>query len=337
MINSILEATWLPLVFAGLIGLAVLVYAILDGYDLGVGMLMHFTKNEDEKDNMIASIGPFWDANETWLVLGIGLLLVAFPVAYSIVLSELYMPFTLMLVSLMLRGVSFDFRTKAKTAYRKFWNNAFFVGSFGMAFTQGYILGSYTIGFQKGLNATIFSVVVGLAVVSAYCLIGAAWLIMKSEGAIQRKAIRWARISLFYTGLGIIIISILTPLVSLRIFHTWFVFPNVLLLGAALFATIALIVALLVFLRSLPAKDDNLCWLPFVTTVGIFLLCFNGLAYSFYPYIIPNRISVFDTITSNESLAIMLLGAIIVFPLLISYTVFTYKVFHGKTKALTYN
>lgn len=337
MIDAINNATWLPLVFAGLVGLAVLVYSILDGYDLGVGMLMRFTKSEDEKDNMIASIGPFWDANETWLVLGIGLLLVAFPVAYSIVLTELYLPFTFMLFSLMLRGVAFDFRTKAKTAHRNFWNSAFFLGSFGMAFTQGYILGSYTIGFQRGVSATIFSIIVGLAVASAYCLIGSGWLIMKSEGSLQKKAVVWARASLFYTAVGIILVSIFTPFVSLRVFHTWFVFPNVLLLGAVLFATISLIVALLVFLRSMPCDNDKLCWLPFVTIIGIFLLCFAGLAYSFYPYIIPNRISLYDTITSNESLAIMLLGAVIVFPLLISYTYFTYKVFHGKTKALSYN
>lgn len=337
MINALSNLTWLPLVFAGLIGLAVLIYAILDGYDLGVGILMNFTKDEDEKDKMIASIGPFWDANETWLVLGIGLLLVAFPIAYSIVLTELYMPFTIMLFSLMLRGVAFDFRTKAKTAHRDFWNKSFFLGSFGMAFSQGYILGSYTIGFQKGLSAGLFSIVVGLAVACAYSLIGAAWLIMKSEGNLQAKAIGWAKASLFYTAIAIIAVSVLTPMVSLRIFHTWFVFPNVLLLGAMLFVTIALICALLVFLRHMPRQNDELCWLPFVTTIGIFLLCFHGLAYSFYPYIIPNRISVYDTITSNESLAIMLIGAVIVFPLLISYTAFTYKVFHGKTKELSYN
>lgn len=336
MFNALTEVTWLPLVFAGLIGLAVLIYAILDGYDLGVGILMNFTKDEDEKDNMIASIGPFWDANETWLVLGIGLLLVAFPIAYSIVLTELYLPFTAMLFSLMLRGVSFDFRTKAKTAHRNFWNKSFFLGSFAMAFSQGYILGSYTIGFQKGASAAIFSIIVGLAVVSAYALIGACWLIMKSEGNLQKKAIRWARASLFYTALGVIAVSFVTPIVSLRIFHTWFVFPNVLLLGAMLFITIALIVALLVFLRNMPRANDSLCWVPFATTIGIFLMCFNGLAYSFYPYIIPNRISVYDTITSNESLAIMLIGAVIVFPLLIGYTAFTYKVFHGKTKELSY-
>lgn len=337
MMSFLTQANWLPLVFAGLIGLAVLVYAILDGYDLGVGILMRFNKNESEKDKMVASIGPFWDANETWLVLGIGLLLVAFPTAYSIVLSELYLPFTVMLVSLMLRGVAFDFRTKAKIDHKSFWNNIFFIGSLLMSFSQGYILGSYIIGFENGIWQTIFSILVGFAVISAYCLIGSSWLIMKSEGSLQRKSVKWARNSLLLTVVGIVAISFTTPLVSLRIFKIWFVFPNILLLGAVLFVTIALVAALYVLLKNLPRKNDSLCWLPFVTTIGIFILCFHGLAYSFYPYIIPSRLSIFDTITSNESLAIMLIGAIIVLPLLIAYTAFAYKVFHGKTKDLTYN
>lgn len=335
--DFLIDGNWLPLIFAGLIGLAILVYAILDGYDLGVGVLMSLTKDESQKDKMIASIGPFWDANETWLVLGIGLLLVAFPMAYSIVLTELYLPFTIMLFSLMMRGVAFDFRTKAKTEYKRFWNRVFYLGSFLMAFSQGYILGSYIIGFQKGMLPCIFSVVVGLSVVSAYSLIGSSWLIMKSEDQLQKRAVHWAKYSLAYTTIGILLISVLTPIVSLRIFYVWFSFPNVLLLSAILFITVALIIALKILLKTLPAKNDKLCWLPFVATVGIFILCFYGLAYSFYPYIIPNRISMFDTTTSNESLAIMLIGAIIVFPLLISYTVFAYKVFHGKTRELTYN
>jgi cytochrome bd ubiquinol oxidase subunit II len=337
MMTYLTQASWLPLAFAGLIGLAILIYAILDGYDLGVGVLMNFTSSDNEKDKMIASIGPFWDANETWLVLGIGLLLVAFPVAYSIVLRELYIPFTIMLFSLMMRGVAFDFRTKAKTNHKRFWNNIFFLGSFLMSFSQGYILGSYIIGFQTGLWQSVFSVLVGFSVVSAYSLIGATWLIMKSEGQLQRKSVHWARVSLFLTTVGILLVSLITPIISLRIFNVWFVFPNVLLLGAVLFMTIALIVALQVLLSHLPRNDDRFCWLPFVATIGVFILCFHGLAYSFYPYIIPNRVSVFDTITSNESLAVMLIGAIIVLPLLIGYTAFAYKVFHGKTKDLTYS
>ncbi|MDP3704413.1 MAG: cytochrome d ubiquinol oxidase subunit II [Legionellaceae bacterium] len=330
------NGNWLPLMFAGLIGLAVLIYAILDGYDLGVGILMR-SASASEQDNMIASIGPFWDANETWLVLGIGLLLVAFPTAYSFVLTKLYLPFTIMIISLMVRGVAFDFRSKAKINHKKAWNTAFFAGSLLTALSQGYILGAYILGFQPGVGAIAFSLLVSMSVAAAYSLIGSAWLIMKSEGELQKKAVHWSEISLFLTLLGIILISIATPLLSVRIFHSWFVLPNVVLLAPLLFVTIALIIALHVFLRKLPKPNDQQCWVPFVATVGIFILCFHGLAYSFYPYIIPDQETIFDTITSKESLKFMLIGAGVVFPLLISYTVFAYKVFHGKTRELTYD
>lgn len=330
------NGNWLPLVFAGLIGLSVLIYAILDGYDLGVGILMR-SANAAEQDSMIASIGPFWDANETWLVLGIGLLLVAFPTAYSIVLTELYLPFTIMIISLMVRGVAFDFRAKAKINHKKAWNTAFFAGSLLTALSQGYILGAYILGFQAGAGAIAFSLLVSISVAAAYSLIGSAWLIMKSEGDLQKKAVHWSEISLFLTLMGIILISIATPLLSERIFNSWFAFPNVVLLAPIFFVTIALIIALQVFLRKLPKPNDRQCWVPFVTIIGIFVLCFHGLAYSFYPYIIPDKMTIYDTITSKESLKVMLIGAVIVFPLLISYTVFAYKVFHGKTRDLTYN
>ncbi len=334
--SMIMNGNWLPVVFAGLIALAVLIYAVLDGYDLGVGILMR-TATANEQDYMIASIGPFWDANETWLVLGIGLMLVAFPEAYSMVLTELYLPFTLMLVSLIVRGVAFDFRSKAKVNHKKAWNVAFFGGSLLTALSQGYILGSYILGFQTGIGAFAFSLLVAVSVASAYSLIGASWLIMKSEGMLQQKAICWAQISLFLTLMGILLISISTPLISDRIFKVWFDFPNVVLLAPIFFVTVALIIALQVFLRQLPKPQDKLCWVPFVTTVGIFILCFHGLAYSFYPYIIPNKMTIFETTTSKESFVIMFVGAIIVLPLLIGYTMFAYKVFYGKTRELTYH
>ncbi len=330
--------SWLPLVFAGLIGLAILVYAILDGYDIGVGILMrskHLTA--DEQNKMIASIGPFWDANETWLVLGVGLLLVAFPAAYSLVLRELYLPFTLMILSLMVRGVSFDFRTKAKTNYQKTWNRAFHIGSVLMSLSQGYILGSYILGFQTGWAAVAFSCLVALSVTAAYCLIGATWLIMKSEDTLQKHAVQWARQALIWLFIGIIIISITTPLISSHVAKQWFSFPNIVLLAPVFGAAIALIVGLFLFLQGMPKPNDDLCWLPFVATIGIFLLCFHGLAYSFYPYIIPNQMTIYQTTTSNEALWIMFIGAAIVLPLLFCYTAFAYKVFHGKTKHLSYD
>lgn len=330
--------SWLPLVFAGLIGLAILIYAILDGYDLGVGILMRTKQlSMDEQNKMIASIGPFWDANETWLVLGVGLLLVAFPAAYSLVLRELYLPFTLMILSLIVRGVAFDFRTKAKTGYQNIWNHAFHVGSLLMALSQGYILGSYILGFQSGWAAIAFSSLVALSVTAAYSLIGATWLIMKTEDVLQQHAVKWARNALVCMFIGIVLISITTPLISSHIAKLWFSFPNIVLLAPIFGVTMALIVALFFFLQDMPKPKDRFCWLPFVTTIGIFLLCFHGLAYSFYPYIIPNQMTIYQTSTSNEALWIMFIGAIIVLPLLFCYTLFAYKVFHGKTRHLSYD
>ena len=208
---------WLPLSFAALMGLSMLIYTVLDGYDLGVGILMKRAMDA-EKDRMIGSIGPFWDANETWLVLGVGLLLVAFPKAHGIILSSLYLPVAIMLIGLTLRGVAFDFRAKAKIAHKNAWNNAFFAGSLITAMAQGYMLGSYIVGFEQSFAAIAFSFLVGLCVAAGYCLIGACWLIMKTEGELQRKSVRWARISLWATMLAIALISISTPLVSERIF-----------------------------------------------------------------------------------------------------------------------
>jgi cytochrome d ubiquinol oxidase subunit II len=327
---------WLPLSFAALMGLSMLIYAVLDGYDLGVGILMK-RATDSEKDRMIGSIGPFWDANETWLVLGVGLLLVAFPKAHGIILSSLYLPVAIMLIGLTLRGVAFDFRAKAKTTHKNAWNNAFFAGSLITALAQGYMLGSYILGFQQSIAAVAFSLLVGLCVAAGYCLIGACWLIMKTEGVLQRKSVRWARVSLWATMLAIALISISTPLVSERIFDKWFSFPNIVLLAPIPLITAALVIALEVLLRQLPKPNDRWCWVPFVTTIGIFVLCFHGLAYSFYPYIVPDQLKITEAASAPESLMIILIGALIVLPVLIGYTFLAYKIFHGKAKELTYD
>jgi cytochrome d ubiquinol oxidase subunit II len=326
---------WLPLSFAALMGLSMLIYAILDGYDLGVGVLMK-RANDTEKDRMIGSIGPFWDANETWLVLGVGLLLVAFPKAHGIILSSLYLPVAVMLIGLTLRGVAFDFRAKAKIDHKNSWNNAFFAGSLITAMSQGYMLGSYILGFEKSYAAIGFSLLVGVCVVAGYCLIGACWLIMKTEGELQKKSVRWARISLWGTMAAIALISISTPLMSERIFDKWFSFPNIVLLAPIPLITGALVVALEIMLRQLPKPNDRWCWVPFVTTIGIFILCFHGLAYSFYPYIVPDQLKIVDAASAPESLMIILVGALIVLPVLIGYTFLAYKIFHGKAKDLSY-
>lgn len=327
---------WLPLSFAALMGLSMLIYAVLDGYDLGVGILMK-QATDLEKDRMIGSIGPFWDANETWLVLGVGLLLVAFPKAHGMILSSLYLPVAVMLIGLTLRGVAFDFRGKAKIQYKNVWNNAFFGGSLVTAVAQGYMLGSYILGFQKTLPAIGFSLLIGLCVASGYCLIGACWLIMKTEGELQRKSVRWARISLWATMLAIALISISTPLMSERIFDKWFLFPNLIFLAPIPLITGGLVIGLEILLRQLPKPDDRFCWVPFVTTIGIFVLCFLGLAYSFFPYIVPDKLKIVDAASARESLMIILVGALIVLPVLIGYTFLAYKIFHGKAKDLSYD
>lgn len=317
-------------------GLAMLIYAVLDGYDLGVGILMR-SASDAEKDTMIASIGPFWDANETWLVLGVGLLLVAFPEANAIILGALYLPVAIMLIGLILRGVAFDFRAKAKSAHKHAWNNAFFAGSLITALAQGYMLGSYIIGFEQTLRAHAFAALVGVCVAAGYCLIGACWLIMKSEGELQRRAVRWARLAMWGTMLGIGLVSLATPLVSARIFDKWFSFPNIVLLAPIPLITLGLVAVIEIVLRHLPHPRDSWCWVPFAGTVGIFVLCFHGLAYSFYPYIVPDRLLIVDAASSPEALMVIFIGAIVVLPMLLAYTFLAYRIFHGKTRDLTYD
>lgn len=337
MLEIFSNGHWLPLTFAFLMGLAMLIYAVLDGYDLGVGVLM-FGAPDAEKDLMINSIGPFWDANETWLVLGVGLLLVAFPMAHGIILSSLYLPVAFMLIGLILRGVAFDFRMKARDSHKKLWNSAFFGGSLITAFSQGYMLGSYILGFDLSLLSHVFSILVGMCVVAGYCLIGSCWLIMKTEGGLQRKSVRWARLSLWGTMLGIGLVSLATPMASTRIFDKWFIMPNLLFLVPIPVITALLVLSLEIVLRKLPAENDRGCWIPFVTTIGIFILCFIGLAYSFFPYIVPDRLTIVDAASASESLQIILVGALIVLPVLIGYTFVAYKIFHGKTTdELTYD
>jgi len=327
---------WLPYAFVFLMGLSMLIYTVLDGYDLGVGMLIRYA-DAQEKDRMIASIGPFWDANETWLVLGVGLLLVAFPAAHGIILSSLYLPVSLMLIALIYRGVAFDFRVKVRAEKKERWNSNFFYGSLIASLSQGYMLGDYILGFDTGAAAIAFSLLVGVALAAAYCLIGACWLILKTEEELQRKAVRWARYSLYITAVGIALISIATPLVSERIFDKWFAFPNIILLAPIPVITGTLIIALYFLLRMLPRENDSLCWLPFVLTIGIFILCFHGLAYSFFPYVVPGRLIIEEAAAAPESLLIIFIGALIVLPFLIGYTVLAYRIFHGKARDLSYD
>ncbi len=330
---------WLPLAFLAVMGLAMLAYVILDGYDLGVGMLLPLA-NDAEKDVMVASIGPFWDANETWLVLGIGVLLVAFPVAHGVILTALYLPVALMLVGLILRGVSFDFRVKARLAHKGRWNALFAAGSAIAALAQGYMLGLYVMGFERSLAAFGFGLLIALCLASGYVLLGASWLIMKTDGDLQRRAVGWARSALGLAALGILAVSIATPLISERVFAKWFALPQFVLLLPIPLATLTLLFVMARSLARLPLRlsrgNEYGTWVPFGCTVGLYLLAFYGLAYSLFPYLVVDRIDVWQAASAPESLLIILVGAAFVLPVIIGYTVFVYRIFWGKARALDY-
>ncbi|XZG71775.1 cytochrome d ubiquinol oxidase subunit II [Chitinibacteraceae bacterium HSL-7] len=331
---------WLPLVFAALMAIAMLVYVILDGYDLGVGLLLPLGSPE-EKDRMIAAIGPFWDANETWLVLGIGLLLVAFPLANAAILGALYLPVAIMLAGLIIRGVAFDFRVKARDEHQLAWNWAFAAGSLVATFSQGVMLGRFVTGFAPGWLPWSMALVCGLALAGGYTLLGATWLILKCEGELQQKAIRWARRSLIVAAIAVVLVSVATPLASTRIMERWFALPEVILLAPVPLITAALFAGLALTLPRLAVRDqaarDRLAWLPFALSVAIVLLAFFGLAYSVFPYLVIDHLTIWDAAASTEALTVIGLGAAVVLPVIAAYTVFVYRVFGGKATALRYD
>ena len=330
---------WLPLIFMVVMGLGVLVYVVLDGYDLGVGILISLA-SEAEKDAMIASIGPFWDANETWLVLGIGVLLTAFPLAHGIVMGALYLPVAAMLLGLILRGVAFDFRFKAQDSHKPWWNRSFCAGSLLAALAQGYMLGLLVVGFERSARNMLFAACIGLGLAAGYCLLGAGWLLMKCDGDLQRRAVVWGRQALWLTALGIVGVSVATPLLNRQIFDKWFAVPNIFLLAPIPALTLILFIFAGVALRSLPSRFDRQShgwdWVPFAATVAIFILAFHGLAYSLFPWIVPQRMDIWQAAAAPESLIQILAGVIVVLPVNIAYTIFSYWVFRGKSRNLDY-
>ncbi|WP_170937384.1 MULTISPECIES: cytochrome d ubiquinol oxidase subunit II [Rhodomicrobium] len=330
------SADALPVIFAGLMGLSILLYVVLDGYDLGVGILM-YAAEPDEKDQMISSIGPFWDANETWLVLGIGLLLVAFPIAHGIILTALYIPVAVMLLGLIVRGVAFDFRAKVRDEHKRLWDNAFIFGSVLTSLAQGFMLGLYIVGFEYSLINIVFGLLCGVCLMAGFAFIGACWLIMKTEHELQHKAVRWARIFVWLTALGLALVSLATPIVSERIFEKWFSLPNILFLAPIPLLAGGLIVGLELLLRRMPMPGDRYYWLPFLAAAGIFILGFAGLAYSFYPYVVLDRLTVWQAASAPASLSFILVGVVIVLPCILAYTAYSYVVFWGKVRELTYH
>lgn len=325
-------AVWLPWTFAALMGLSILIYVVLDGFDLGVGLLMPMADDE-QKDRLVASIGPFWDANETWLVLAVGLLLVAFPPAHGIILTALYLPVFVMLIGLILRGVSFEMRAKAPLAQKRMWNAAFFGGSLMASLGQGFMLGMYIMGLTWTLPHVAFVGLTAVFLTVGYSFIGAVWLIWKTEGKLQIRAIGWAKGGIWGLVLGIVAISMATPFVSTRIFDKWFSWPEMLYLAPLPIASAGLVA----FLWWLPLTGDRWSWTPFAAATALFTLAYGGMAYSFYPYVVPEKITIYEAASAPESLFIILIGTLFVLPAILGYTALSYYIFRGKATALRYD
>ena len=338
--------TYLPEFFLVVMGFAMLAYVVMDGFDLGVGILLR-RADALEKDTMVASIGPFWDANETWLVLGVGILLTVFPRAHGEILGALYLPVALMLIGLTLRGVAFDFRAKVKAERKALWDQLFYAGSLLTALAQGFMLGMHIVGYHYSIANVAFAAFIGCALAAGYVLLGACWLIMKTEGALQAKARHWATHALGLTGLGVAAVSVVTPMVSTRIFERWFGLREMFLLAPIPLLTLLLFgmcawrlerlkTASATTLKSLnPAWHG--AWQPFACAVAIFCLAFIGLAYSLFPYLVVDKITIWQAATSTDAMRLIALGALISMPATLAYTVFSYRVFWGKAQPLSYS
>jgi cytochrome bd ubiquinol oxidase subunit II len=329
----------LPIIFMMIMGLSMLIYVILDGYDLGIGILLKSKKTRQAHgDLMIATIAPFWDANETWLVLGVGILLTCFPQAHGVILSQLYLPTAIMLLGLILRGAAFDFRVKAKSQWRNLWDAAFSGGSFIASGAQGWMLGAYILGFDHTQGYYYyFCALISICLIFTYRLLGACWLIIKSVDDVQQKAIVWARQSVIWLALGILAISLATPMISQQVFDKWFSLPNFILLLPIPFLTIILL-ALLIFQLTQAQNQIKLGIklkksqevLPFMLSILVLMLAFYGLAYSIFPYIVPFKMDIWQAAASQEALEMIFYGAAIVVPMILAYTIYSYSIFKGK-------
>ncbi|MDP4945579.1 MAG: cytochrome d ubiquinol oxidase subunit II [Alishewanella sp.] len=330
-----LTAEHLALVFGGLTALSILLYAILDGYDLGVGITLPMG-NEAWRDTAIASIGPFWDANETWLVLAVGLLLVAFPAAHSAILHALYLPTAMLLIGLILRGVAFDFRAKVKTQRKVYWDYTFKAGSLLATFSQGFMLGIYVMGLQYHTGSIIFACFSGLCVTAAYAMIGNAWLIGKTSGELQLHAIKHCKIAGVLTLSGILAVSLINPMVNANVLQVWTEPPLAYFFAAIPLLCFAMFVIGYLALKRLPLPKDAGAWLPFAICNVIFISSFIGLALSFYPFVVPNQMTLYQAAISRESILIIFFGAVVVIPVIEAYTAVAYYAFRGKADGLKY-
>ncbi len=323
----------LPLIWAVIIIFGIMMYVIMDGFDLGIGILFPFIKGESDRDVMMNTVAPVWDGNETWLVLGGAALFGAFPLAYSVVLEALYLPLILMLIGLIFRGVAFEFRFKARADKRHIWDKAFIGGSLLATFAQGVALGAFIDGIPVvnrayaggGLDwLTPFSVFCGLALIVAYALLGCTWLIMKTEGSLQEAMHKLAKplalVLLLVTG----IVSIWTPLTHADIAGRWFSMPNLLW-----FMPVPLLVLLSLY-GLLKSVSQRAHYMPFIMTLALIFLGYSGLGISLWPNIIPPSISIWDAASPPQSQGFILVGTLFIIPFILVYTFWSYYVFRGK-------
>jgi cytochrome bd ubiquinol oxidase subunit II len=325
----------LPLIWGLLIATAVFMYVLLDGFDLGVGIMFPFAPSEKCRDRMMNSIAPFWDGNETWLILGGGGLFATFPLAYSILLPAFYIPIIVMLLGLIMRGVAFEFRFKALGKSKYLWDYVFHFGSLSASFCQGMILGAFVQGIEvDGRNfaggpfdwASGFSVMTGIAVVFGYALLGSTWLIMKTEDITQEWARKVAAYVLGFVGIFMTLVSMSIPFLHNGIKDFWFSVPNFYYLMPIPIITAFLFIVLWHDLHH--AKRE---YRPFLLSVGIFLMGYLGLALSIYPWIVPFKYTIYDAAASGPSLSLLLVGVVPLLPLILGYTAYCYYIFRGKT------
>jgi cytochrome d ubiquinol oxidase subunit II len=325
----------LPVVWAIIIAFGLMMYVVMDGFDLGIGILFPFVQDRDDRDVMVNTVAPVWDGNETWLVLGGAALMAAFPLAYSVILSALYLPLLLMLLGLIWRGVAFEFRFKADVHHQAFWDKAFAGGSFVATFFQGVSLGAFLDGFpiEDGVYAggaldwiTPFSLFTGLGLLVAYALLGCTWLIIKTEGALYERMVSLAR-PVTLTLLAVIgIVSLWTPFAHPDIAERWFSFPNIVFFSPV---PILVLVSGWAILRLLDRRPHVA---PFLLALFLLFLGYSGLGISLWPNIIPPDVSIREAAAPAQSMGFTLVGALFIIPIILAYTAWSYYVFRGKVK-----
>jgi len=322
----------LPLIWAGIIAVGVIMYVIMDGFDLGIGILFPFAPDDRSRDVMMNTVAPIWDGNETWLILGGASLFAAFPVAYAVLLPAFYLPLIIMLLALVFRGVAFEFRFKSR-GNRHWWDRAFAYGSMTATFAQGVVLGSFVQGVDVVNRAFAgsalawfhpFSLFCGLALMAGYAMLGAGWLIGKTEGSLQEWAYGRMRLAALCTLAAVAIVSLWTPLIHSEIASRWFAWPNLLYLSP-----VPLLV-LLVAWRLYRALERREHWSPFLLTLVLFILSYAGLAISLFPYVIPPEITIWDAASPRSSQLFLLAGTVVLLPIILGYTGYSYWVFRGK-------